>query len=106
MLNAIQIAQKHGIRIGSATKGAQKTTCPRCSSKRVHVSDHCLSVRIDQTGIGWRCFHCGWTGGEMTDAFRTTSKMVGKTRDQHQRSDPYGALLRKARAGWASSKSS
>ena len=84
MLDLTMLLKKHGIKIGSATKGAQKTTCPKCSSKRVHSSDLCLSVRIDQTGIGWRCFHCGWTGGEMTDAFRVTSKMVGKAGDRRK----------------------
>jgi len=95
------LAQKHGIRIGSGTKGAQKTKCPKCSDKRSHASDPCLSVRIDQTGIGWRCFHCGWTGGEMTDAFRITSKVVNQTGNKHRNRDPYGDLLRKARVGWA-----
>ena len=100
-MDIIALAQKHGIRIGSGNRGAQKTKCPKCSDKRANTSDPCLSVRIDQTGIGWRCFHCGWTGGEMSNAFRITSKLAHKKADQRVSRDPYGDILRKARKGWA-----
>lgn len=100
-MDVVALAQKHGIRIGSGIKSAQKTKCPKCSDKRANSSDPCLSVRIDNTGIGWRCFHCGWTGGEMSNAFRTTSKLAHQTGNKPRNSDPYGDLLRQARTGWA-----
>lgn len=99
-MDALQIAARHGIRIHSS-RGSQKTVCPQCSHKRTHKDDRCLSVRIDNTGIGWRCFNCGWSGGELNDNVRGSAfKMAGKAGDQSGRGGAYGSLLRKARGEW------
>ena len=99
-MNVQQIAEKHGIRLKSF-KGSQKTICPQCSHKRLHKEDRCLSVRIDSTGMGWKCFNCNWSGGEL-DAGRTTYEMVREAAYRPQRGGGYGALLRQARSGWVS----
>ena len=99
-MNVLELAQKHGIRLKSVQKRAQKVLCPQCSHKRTNKDDPCLSVRIDESGLGWRCHHCGWTGGEFADAFKNTSEMVRGSKDRSKPRNPYGMLLSKARSGW------
>jgi len=31
-------------------------------------------VTIDSTGVGWKCFHCGWTGGAFYEDAKGTRK--------------------------------
>lgn len=99
-MDIASIAKQYGIMIRSS-KRSHKTLCPRCSHNRKNKDDFCLSVRIDNTGIGWRCFNCNWSGGELSDAQRASSKMVGKTGNRHGSSDAFGRLLSQARSGWA-----
>lgn len=40
-----------------------KTLCPRCSHKRVHSNERCLSVNAEK-GL-WFCHNCGWKGSLM-----------------------------------------
>ncbi len=44
--------------------GHNYTTCPECSSrrKRHNRKKKCLRVTVDQLGIKFTCFHCGWFG--------------------------------------------
>ena len=103
-MDALDIASRFGFRI-SMKAGAQKTFCPKCTPYRKNKDDRSLSVRIDETGIGWRCFNCNWSGGEFKDDQRPARKMAGKAGDQFGSRDAYGALQRKARAGWSSPSS-
>jgi hypothetical protein len=98
-MNVLEVAAKYGFRIRDG-RNNQKTFCPKCSSSRRNKFDRCLSVRIDQTGIGWRCFNCNWSGGEMTGAKRASFTMAGQSQNRVGDRDPYGALLRVARPGW------
>jgi hypothetical protein len=55
---------EHNIECRSTAPGSFYTTCPRCSPGRKKVDGHCLGVTIyDDGGVGWRCFHCEWSGG-------------------------------------------
>lgn len=100
-MDALDIASRFGFRISMRT-GAQKTFCPKCTPYRKNKDDRSLSVRIDETGIGWRCFNCNWSGGELKDDKRSSRTVASKAWDQRGPSDAYGALQRKARSGWAS----
>jgi hypothetical protein len=62
-----------GITLKSPAPGRYSTTCPQCSQTRRKRKDPCLGVTIDGGGVGWRCFHCGWTGGEYFNSPRPTS---------------------------------
>ncbi len=44
--------------------GHNYTTCPECSHtrKRHNRKKKCLRVTVDQLGIKFTCFHCGWFG--------------------------------------------
>lgn len=77
-----------------------KTTCPQCSHNRKHKDDPCLSVRVDDSGVGIRCHNCGHTDGRFYDDQRKASGMVGRPPHQRGGGDKYGALLREARQHW------
>ena len=79
-----------------------KTLCPQCSHTRKNKSDPCLSVRVDETGVGIRCHNCGWTEGRLNDGFKRTAHSVFGDKESPKRRDVYGDLLRSARSGWAS----
>lgn len=79
------------------TTGNFKTTCPHCSHTRKHKSDPCLSVRIDDSGVGVNCFNCGWKDGKFYDG----SKSNGRTLHAAPSKITYSGLLAKARGNWA-----
>jgi hypothetical protein len=55
---------EHNIEVRSTAPGPFYTTCPQCSHTRRKRNEHCLAGAIyPDGGAGWRCFHCGWTGG-------------------------------------------
>ncbi len=58
-----ELLAEYRIRLARSTPGSHKGLCPRCSHTRRHKRDPCLSVRIDDQGIAWNCFNCGWCGG-------------------------------------------
>lgn len=101
-MDAQSLALKHGITLRSSAHGTRKMTCPKCSHNRKNKSDLCLSVRIDKTGVGWRCFNCNWTGGELSDAFKATSSVAHKKSNHNRDGGSYGSLHRAARSGWIS----
>jgi hypothetical protein len=76
---AADILHGKGITLKSAAPGRYSTTCPQCSHTRRRRKDPCLGVTIDDGGIGWRCFHCGWTGGKYFNSPRPASRMRSPT---------------------------
>src|SRR4029077_20177531 len=52
-----------GIRPQKHRDGNHKLLCPKCSHTRRNRKDPCLSLTIDRSGAGWKCHHCGWSGG-------------------------------------------
>ena len=100
MKTATEILTELGITFRGVPRRSFKTVCPQCSHTRKHKDDPCLSVRIDDTGVGTRCFNCGWKDGRFYDYQPKAFGMVGKQKDQRGGSDRYGALLREARQHW------
>jgi hypothetical protein len=74
MLSAAGILDCAGITLKSMAPGRYSTTCPQCSHTRRKRKDPCLGVTIDGGGVGWRCFHCNWTGGKFFNSPRPTSR--------------------------------
>lgn len=103
-MDIMSIAQKNGFRIHMRV-GAQKTHCPKCHVQRSNQHDRSLSVRIDETGIGWRCHHCQWTGGELSNVKLATRKMVGQSQNRFGESNGYRRLQWAARTGWGAPRS-
>ena len=94
-------AKSNQVKLRSMTAGSQKVKCPKCSSSRKSGGDPCLSVRIDKTGLGWRCHHCGWSGGEFSESYReSTQKISGESSFERRGGGSYGSLQRVARSGW------
>lgn len=95
-----ELASKHGIRLRYYNKGSQKVTCPKCSHQRAKKDDPCLSIRIDENGLGFRCFNCNWSGGEYWDDKRPTQQMAAKKINKTKHRRTYGDILSEARSGW------
>jgi hypothetical protein len=64
-----QFLEAIGIKLNRYAEGAHKSLCPKCSARRslTHQKEPCLYVKITHEGCGFRCFNCGWAGGEKTD---------------------------------------
>lgn len=73
-----------------------KTTCPQCSHNRKHKDDPCLSVRVDDSGVGVKCFNCGWSDGRYYD----DKSSIGKNIRKLEGKITYGEMLAKARSNW------
>src|SRR5262245_51430526 len=103
-----QILGEQGISLRIAALGNHKTTCSRCSASRKKKREPCLSVRISEEGVQWRCHNdgCGYQGGEFYDghAERRASEMARGARVQSGNSDSLRALHRSAKLGWARSR--
>src|SRR5262245_10589481 len=58
--------------------GRQSTTCPKCSATRKphNRRKRCLTVHIDERGVRFTCFHCGWFKARFYDE---GEKYAGKT---------------------------
>ena len=99
MKTAEQLITELGIRGKRRAMGGGnfKTLCPKCSHTRKHKSDPCLSVRVDNSGVGVRCHNCGWTNGKFFDGQGSPSTI--KTMKKAS-TVQYSDLLHKARAGW------
>lgn len=73
-----------------------KTTCPQCSHNRKHKDDPCLSVRVDDSGVGVKCFNCGWSDGRyFSNSDKYTIKDLKKSPTV-----TYGDMLSRARMNW------
>jgi twinkle protein len=58
-----ELLLEHGIRPRHYREGDHKLLCPKCSHRRKHRKDPCLSLTIDRDGAVWLCHHCQWSGG-------------------------------------------
>jgi hypothetical protein len=65
--SAEQLLRDNAIRLDSYASGEHYSTCPRCSHRRKHKTNKCLSVKIDDKGACWKCHQCCWTGPEKND---------------------------------------
>jgi len=74
--------------------GEHRTLCPRCSSNRRKKHDRCLSVRMQNDGAVFHCWHCDWSGG-VSDSQRRRSGLR-EERPQNQRGD-FGTARRRLR---------
>jgi hypothetical protein len=101
MRTALEILNELGVRPRGRATGNFKTLCPKCSHTRKNKKDPCLSVRIDNSGVGLRCHNCNYTDGRFyDDTQHKTHSMAGSSFAQRGGSDKYGALLRDARRNW------
>jgi hypothetical protein len=89
-----EILDKHQITLRNFNHGNHRTTCPRCSATRRKRRDPCLSISIDQAGVRWNCWHCGFSGGEFYDAGPGGSRLGQGA--GHQPGD-FGAARRRER---------
>jgi hypothetical protein len=77
MRSAAEILSDYRIHLQSTAPGRHYSTCPQCSDSRKKKGDKCLSVLIDETGVGFRCHHCDWSGGMF---YRSSDRMICSTR--------------------------
>src|SRR5262249_54473109 len=69
------ILAEYNIEVRSTAPGPFYTTCPQCSHTRRKRNDHCLAGTIyPDGGVGWKCFHCQWTGGASLKSSRRTTR--------------------------------
>lgn len=45
--------------------GWTKTTCHKCSHTRAKSKDRCMSVKVKDGIVTWRCFHCPEKGSDI-----------------------------------------
>src|SRR5262245_51808365 len=57
-----ELLLEHGIRPRSYRAGAHKLLCPKCSHRRKHRADPCLSLTIEREEAVWNCHNCNWSG--------------------------------------------
>lgn len=101
MKTARELLDEMRIPYKGRTNGNFKTTCPHCSHARKHKSDPCLSVRIDDSGVGVRCHNCNYSDGKFFDGTeRKTHGFSGRPFTLGGGGDKYGALQRQARQHW------
>jgi hypothetical protein len=75
-LTTEDILNEHGIEWRSTAPGRFNTICPECSHGRKKRNDRCLGVTIyPDGGVGWRCFHCDWSGGK---SLRSSSALTSR----------------------------
>jgi len=97
MKSAAEILRELGIFYRGNPNRSFKTVCPKCSHARKHKDDPCLSVRVDSTGVGTKCFNCGWSAGKFFDSsiqkntIKTLKKIPVVT---------YSDMLAKVRSNW------
>src|SRR5262245_3845479 len=61
-VTAADLCAEEGVAVRSYGDGRQSTICPKCSATRKAHNKHkrCLVVHIDNRGVRFTCFHCGW----------------------------------------------
>lgn len=65
MKTADELCNQNSIKVRKQLKaGKNYATCPECSHTRTKRNKNvpCLRVVVDQLGIKFTCFHCGWFG--------------------------------------------
>jgi hypothetical protein len=80
-LTTEDILNEYGIEWRSTAPGPFYTSCPQCSHTRKKRNDRCLAGTIyPDGGVGWRCFHCGWTGGGSLGSSRCIIRSNARSR--------------------------
>src|SRR5262245_26763036 len=62
MLSAADLCTDEGVTVRAHANGRHSAICPRCSATRKahNKRKRCLVVHIDDRGVRFTCFHCGW----------------------------------------------
>jgi hypothetical protein len=98
------ILAEHNIEVRSTAPGSYYTTCPQCSPGRRKARDQCLGVTIyPDGGVGWRCFHCGDTGGASLQSSRRPIRSNNarlRVRMPAEQSNDEARRIRRALAIW------
>ena len=97
MKTAEEILRELHVHFRGVPKRNFKTVCPKCSHARKHKDDPCLSVRIDDSGVGLRCHNCGYTDGRF---YVLKSQTFGRSIYKNAPKTTYSELLAKARNNW------
>jgi twinkle protein len=63
MTTLAELLLEQGIRPRDYRDGDHKLLCPRCSHRRKHRKDPCLSLTIERGRAVWKCHRCEWSGG-------------------------------------------
>src|SRR5262245_49871141 len=61
-VTAADLCAEEGVAVRGYGDGGQSTGCPKCSATRKanNQRKRCLVVHIDNRGVRFTCFHCGW----------------------------------------------
>src|SRR5262245_66460027 len=61
-ITAADLCTEEGVTVRGYSDGRQSTVCPKCSANRKahNRRKRCLVVHIDDRGVRFTCFHCGW----------------------------------------------
>ena len=103
MKTARDILDRFHIPLRGGGKGSFKTTCPQCSPTRKHKKDRCLSVKIDNDGVVWKCHHCSWQNEAADGLFGSRLEARGPKNPSpatHVATHPYDARLRASQPLW------
>lgn len=75
-----------GIKLDRYTEGSRKALCPKCSARRslAHQKEPCLYVKITDTGCGYHCFNCGWSGGAKSAENDVRTSDITPDRDRNR----------------------
>lgn len=85
------------VTLRSSVNGKHHTTCPQCSKtrKKANQKKPCLRVHIDERGVRFTCFHCGWFTARFFDEGETNGRhhsgTFSRSRDLAGRSEEHPA---------------
>jgi twinkle protein len=85
---ARDILDRFHIPLRGGGRGSFKTTCPQCSPTRKNKKDRCLSVKIDNDGVVWKCHHCGWQNEAAEGLFGSRLEARGAASNVHRTTPP------------------
>src|SRR5262245_28669885 len=108
-ITVADICADEGVAVRGYGDGRQSTVCPKCSANRKahNRRKRCLVVHIDDRGVRFTCFHCGWFKARFYDegdwhvaktsalerariVARERAKDSGRTRSRDGRGDEGG----------------
>lgn len=111
VVTVYDIIARYNIALTDFRAGNHRALCPQCSHTRKHRRDRCLSVKIDDKGVTWNCFNCGWKPEEkfLCTADSRTGRLArpygaqgmgSKFPHVHTKADGYRRLQQAANQFW------